>query len=210
MLVAVLLALALSGSATAEPKTIRVQSSFNLNAPIVGETVVYFRDQMRAWGPAELEWELYAAGKLVPPLQVFDAVSSGKLEAGYSSPLYWIGKVPAATVFGAIPFGPDADEYLGWMFQGGGLELWREIYAPFDVVPVPCGVSVPEASGWFRTPIESESDLKGLKIRYAGLGGEVLKRMGASVTAKVHCGTASIGYVWFHDLIGFFRTRVFF
>ena len=181
----VLIGLALSASTArveAEPKRIRIQSSFNLNAPILGETLTEFRDRMRANGPETLDWHAYGAGKLVPPLRVFDAVSSGKVEAGFSASVYWMGKLPAATVFSAIPFGPDADAYLGWLYYGGGLEIWRDIYAPYDVVPLPCGISVPEASGWFRFPVESNEDLEGLKIRFAGLGGEVLKRLGASIT----------------------------
>ena len=93
-----------------------------------------------------------------------------------------MGKLPATTVFAAVPFGPEAGEYLAWIHEGGGLELWRELYAPHGVLPIPCGVVPPEASGWFRKPIESEQDLQGLKIRYAGLGGKVLERMGASIT----------------------------
>jgi TRAP-type mannitol/chloroaromatic compound transport system substrate-binding protein len=168
--------------ARAEPVKIKVQSGFGFNVPLLGETIREFQRRLDALPGHEIRLRLYDVGKLVPTLQIFDAVTAGKLDAGFSFPGYWMGKLPAATVFGAVPFGPEAPEYLSWLHQGGGLEIWRRIYAKHGAVPVPCGVIPPEASGWFRKPIHSEQDLKGLKIRYAGLGGRVLQKLGASIT----------------------------
>jgi TRAP-type mannitol/chloroaromatic compound transport system substrate-binding protein len=177
-----LLALLAAGDAHADRVKLRAQAGFNLNMPVIGETIAYVRDRLEAMGRDDLRLKVYDVDKLVPTLQIFDAVTSGKIDAGFSWPGYWMGKLPATTVFAAVPFGPDASEYLAWIHQGGGLALWREIYARHDAVPIPCGVLPPEASGWFARPIESESDLDGLKIRYAGLGGKVLERLGASIT----------------------------
>jgi TRAP-type mannitol/chloroaromatic compound transport system substrate-binding protein len=177
-----LLVLGIAGSAAAEGVKLRVQSGYSFNMPVLGENIAYVRDVLEAGGREDLRVRVYDANKLVPTLQIFDAVASGKIDAGFAWPGYWMGKIPATTVFAAVPFGPEASEYLAWVQQGGGLEIWREIYARQGVVPVPCGVIPPEASGWFARPIESEEDLKGLKIRFAGLGGEVLERLGASVT----------------------------
>ncbi len=168
--------------AHAQPAKLRVQSGFNQNVPLLGETIRHVAELVDTGGRDDLRLRVYDANKLVPTLEIFDAVASGKIDAGFAWPGYWMGKLPATTVFAAVPFGPEAGEYLAWIHQGGGLELWRELYAPHGVVPIPCGVVPPEASGWFRKPIESEQDLQGLKIRYAGLGGKVLERMGASIT----------------------------
>jgi TRAP-type mannitol/chloroaromatic compound transport system substrate-binding protein len=177
-----LLVLGVALSAQADRVKLRAQAGYSFNMPVLGENIAYVRDVLEAGGRDDLHVQVYDANKLVPTLQIFDAVRTGKIDAGFAWPVYWMGKLPAATVFGAVPFGPDASEYLAWMHQGGGLELWREIYARHGLVPIPCGVLPPEASGWFSYPIESEEDLRGLKIRFAGLGGEVLKRLGASVT----------------------------
>ncbi len=161
---------------------IKIQSGFGFSVPVLGEMIRHFEQRMQALPGHDLRIRLYDAGKLVPTLQIFDAVSAGKIDAGFTFPGYWMGKLPAVTVFGSVPFGPEAPEYLAWLHEGGGLELWRELYAAHDAVPVPCGVIPPEASGWFRAPIESVDDLRGKKIRYAGLGGKVLEKLGASIT----------------------------
>ncbi len=172
-----------SGEATGERRVrIKIQSSYPFSMPVLGEAVVYLRDTLDALPGHEMDIKVYDVDKLVKPLQIFDAVSAGKIDAGLSFSPYWLGKVPAAAVFGAVPFGPETRDQLGWLYEGGGLELWRELYAEVDLVPVPCGALPPEASGWFRTPIESADDLVGLKVRYAGLGGKVLEKLGASAT----------------------------
>jgi TRAP-type mannitol/chloroaromatic compound transport system substrate-binding protein len=161
---------------------LRVQSGFGFVVPVLGDTIVHFDQLLEAQRPAGLEVEVYDAEKLVPTLSIFDAVSAGKIDAGFAFPGYWLGKVPSATVFAAVPFGPDTPELIAWLQHGGGMEIWRRIYAKHGVVPLLCGALPPEASGWFRAPIESAADLVGKKIRYAGLGGKVLEKLGASIT----------------------------
>lgn len=168
--------------AQADRVKLRVQAGFNQNVPVLGESIAHLAELVETGGRDDVRLRIYDPGKLVPTLEIFDAVASGKIDAGFAWAGYWMGKLPATTVFGAVPFGPEPPEYLGWIYEGGGLELYRKLYAPHGVVPIPCSVVPPEASGWFREPIESADDLVGLKIRFAGLGGIVLGRMGASIT----------------------------
>lgn len=171
----------LSAPATAQELTLDVQSAWPLTLPASGQNAQHFADKINEISGGALRIKLYGAGKLVPSLQIFDAVQQGTLDAGYTSPLYVAGRFPAVQLFGGVPFGPDAMDYVGWIYNGGGLEIWREIYAKQGVVSVPCGVMDSEAGGWYTFPIDSTEALQGKKIRFAGLAGEVMKKMGASV-----------------------------
>ncbi|WCN08601.1 TRAP transporter substrate-binding protein [Marinomonas mediterranea] len=160
---------------------LEIQSAWPLTLPASGASAEHFAKQLEVSGADSLKVRLYSAGKLVPSLQIFDAVQQGTLNAGYTSPLYVAGRFPAVQLFGGVPFGPDALEYVGWIYNGGGLDIWREIYAKQGVVTVPCGIMDSEAGGWYKFEINSIDDLKGKKIRFAGLAGEVMKKSGASV-----------------------------
>jgi TRAP-type mannitol/chloroaromatic compound transport system substrate-binding protein len=123
---------------------------------------------------------VYGSGEVVPAFGVFDAVSQGVAEMGHGASYYWTGKIPASVYFSAIPFGFTAQEINAWLHYGGGLELWQEIYAPFNLIPMAGGNSGVQMGGWFNKEILSVEDLKGLKMRMPGLGGEVLNRAGAT------------------------------
>ncbi len=125
-----------------------------------------------------IEIQIFAAGELVPAFEVLDAVSRGTIQLGHSAPIYWRGKLPAAQIFGSIPFGMLADEFNAWVYHGGGMELWREAYAAQNVVPFLAGQTGPQMGGWFNREINSVDDLVGLKMRIPGLGGEVMQRAG--------------------------------
>lgn len=123
---------------------------------------------------------VYGDNELVPSFEVFDAVAGGTAEMGHGAAYYWKGKSEAAQFFAAVPFGMNAQEMNAWLFYGGGMELWRELYAPFGVLPVAAGNSGIQMGGWFNREINSLDDLDGLKMRIPGLGGEVLKRAGGT------------------------------
>src|SRR5690606_14830616 len=93
---------------------------------------------------------------------------------------YHVGKVPAIALFTAVPFGPSPGEFLGWLYHGGGLQLKDEVYDPFNVKALNAGMIAPEASGWFREEVKSAEALRGLKMRFLGLGAKVVEKLGVS------------------------------
>ncbi|MEM6945936.1 MAG: hypothetical protein AAF565_19505, partial [Pseudomonadota bacterium] len=125
-----------------------------------------------------LRMKVYEPGKLVAPFEILDAVSSGKINSGYTTAGYWAGKIPAAPLFSAVPFGPEAGEYMAWLYYGNGLTLYQEMYdqAGYNVKVIPCAVIAPETSGWFAKEIAGVEDLEGLKMRFFGLGGKVMQK----------------------------------
>lgn len=127
-----------------------------------------------------IQVKVYGAKELVPAFEVFDAVSRGTVEMGHGAAYYWKGKVPAAQFFAAMPFGMTAQEFNGWIYHGGGQSLWDEVYAPFGVIGTPAGNTGVQMGGWFNREINSLADMKGLKMRIPGLGGEVLERLGGT------------------------------
>jgi TRAP-type mannitol/chloroaromatic compound transport system substrate-binding protein len=148
--------------------------------PGLGVAVNNLAERIEASSAGRLRIKVYAGGELVPPFEVFDAVSRGTAECGHGASYYHKGKVDAAQFFTAIPFGLTAQEMNGWLYYGGGLDLWRELYAPHRLVPFPCGNTGVQMGGWFNKAIDSVASLKGLKMRIPGLGGEVLRRAGGT------------------------------
>jgi TRAP-type mannitol/chloroaromatic compound transport system substrate-binding protein len=124
--------------------------------------------------------KVYGAKELVPAFETFDAVSRGTAEMAHGAAYYWKGKSEVAQFFSTVPFGLTAQEMNGWLYYGGGLELWEELYRPFNLVPAPAGNTGVQMGGWFNKEINSLDDMKGLKMRIPGLGGEVLKRLGGT------------------------------
>jgi len=148
--------------------------------PGLGIAVDNFAERVAAASGGRLKIKVYGGGELVPAFEAFDAVSRGTVEMGHDASYYHKGKIAAAQFFTAIPFGMNAAELSGWFYYGGGIELWRELYAPFNIVPFPCGNTGVQMGGWFNREINSAKDLEGLKMRIPGLGGEVIKRAGAT------------------------------
>lgn len=127
-----------------------------------------------------LKIKVYGGGELVPPLEVFSAVQQGTAEMGHGAAYYWRGHIKASLFFTGIPFGLAGHEFHGWLYYGGGLDLYRKTYAPHGLIPFPAGNSGTQMGGWFNKEIRSVSDLAGLKMRIPGLGGEALSRAGGT------------------------------
>jgi TRAP-type mannitol/chloroaromatic compound transport system substrate-binding protein len=153
------------------------------NFPALGtapEKLAELVDEMSA---GRLRIKVYGGGELVPPMEVFDAVSAGTAEMGHGAAYYWRGKIPIAAVFATVPFGMTAQEMNGWLHHGGGMALWRELYEPFGLVPLAAGNSGVQMAGWFNREIRSLDDIRGLKMRIPGLGGAVFQRAGGIAVA---------------------------
>lgn len=184
-LLALLLILSVPGHA-AQPKKalLKVALGYPTTLPALGTSIVWVKEQLEAASNRRIRMKLYEPGKLVSPFEILDAVSTGKVSAGYATAGYWAGKIPASPLFSSVPFGPEAGEYLAWMYHRGGMKLYREMYqqAGYKVHPIPCALLAPETSGWFAREINSPEDLKGLRMRFFGLGGKVMSRLGVSTS----------------------------
>jgi len=155
-------------------------TSWPPNLPGLGIGIQNLADRIGKASNGRLRIKVYSGGELVPALEVLDAVSRGTVQMGHDSAYYHRGKVPAAQYFTTVPFGQTVHEINAWLYYGGGLELWRELYEPFNVIPFVAGNTGVQMAGWFNKEINSVEDLKGLKMRIPGVGGEVMQRAGAT------------------------------
>lgn len=152
--------------------------------PIFQTGVERFAQRVAQITGGRLKIHVYAAGTLVPPLGVFDAVSSGKIQAGSGSSYFWQEKVPAAQWFSTVPFGLDAVGMNAWLYNGEGLKLWEELYAPYDLVPRPIGNTGCAMGGWFNKEIDSVLAFRNMTIRTVGFGAKVLAKTGVNVVSS--------------------------
>ena len=148
------------------------------NFPGMGTAPELFAERVEAMSGGRMKIRVYGAGELVPALEVFDAVSAGTAEIGHAAAYYWKGKVPEAQFFTTLPFGMNGREMESWIAYGGGGELWRELYAPFNLIPMRGGNTGVQMGGWFNKEINSAADFQGLQMRIPGLAGDVLQRLG--------------------------------
>jgi TRAP-type mannitol/chloroaromatic compound transport system substrate-binding protein len=158
----------------------KVVTTWPPHFPILGEYVEELAKWIETMSGGKMKIQVYGGGELVPALEVFDAVSQGVAEMGHGGPYYWAGKAPAAQFFSCIPFGMNTQQFNAWMYDGGGYELWEELYAQFNLKPFLCGNTGGQMGGWFNKEINSVTDLRGLKIRMPGLGGKVITKAGAT------------------------------
>lgn len=156
----------------------KLVTSWPKNFPGLGRGPETFAKYVNEMSGGRLQVTVYGAGELVPGFEVFDAVSQGTAQMGHAGAYYWKGKMPAAPIFSAIPFGMNVTEMNAWLHYGGGMELWRELYAPFGVIPFAGGNTGVQMAGWFKDEINSMDDFSGLNMRIPGLGGEVFKAVG--------------------------------
>ncbi len=157
----------------------RCVTSWSRNMAGPGVSARRLADTITTMSNGELKIDVFAAGELVPALQVFDAVSAGTVELGHTAAVFWGGKMPAAPLFTTAPFGLSPDAHMGWL-AAGGQALWDELYAPHGVRAFVAGNTGPSSAGWFRKPITSSADFKGLRIRATGIGGAVYTALGAT------------------------------
>jgi TRAP-type mannitol/chloroaromatic compound transport system substrate-binding protein len=145
----------------------------------LGTAAQRLADRIGAASGGRLRVDVHGGGELVGPFDVFDAVSRGTAQMGHSAAHFWQAKSAAAPFFGTVPFGLNAQESAAWL-EHGGLALWQELYARFDLVPFAVGNTGVQLAGWFNREILGVDDLRGLRMRIPGLGGDVLARLGAT------------------------------
>ncbi|MDF1865752.1 MAG: TRAP transporter substrate-binding protein [Saprospiraceae bacterium] len=150
------------------------------NFPVLGEGAILFSKWVKEMSGGRMEIKVFGGGELVPSLEAFDAVQSGAADMAHGCAYYWAGKSKAAQFFATVPFGMNAQQMNAWIINGGGLELWEELYANFGLIPMPGGNTGVQMGGWFNREINSLADFKGLKMRMPGLGGKVLERAGGA------------------------------
>jgi TRAP-type mannitol/chloroaromatic compound transport system substrate-binding protein len=158
----------------------KLASSYGSNLDVLGENILRVIDNVDTMSDGAFEIQFNEPGALVPALEVFDAVSKGSVQASYTSTGFHAGRVPHLIFFSSVPFGPNVNEYVAWIQHGGGYELYEKGYAEHNIKGFQCGIVVAESSGWFREPIETIDDLKGLKMRFFGLGAKVVGKLGVS------------------------------
>jgi TRAP-type mannitol/chloroaromatic compound transport system substrate-binding protein len=176
-----LLAIVLSTPAEAQ-RTVRwkMQSAFGSKLPHLGTSGARFVENVETMTDGKFEIKFFEPGALIPPLECFDSVSKGSIESCWTTPGYHTGKYPALAFFTAVPFGPNFGEYMAWKWFGGGNDLRNEIYAKHNMIAFDSFAIAPETSGWFRKEVNSVSELRGMKMRFFGLGAQVMQKMGMS------------------------------
>lgn len=167
-----------SGTSSNEVIHWKMVTTWPKNFPGLGEGANYLADLIKQLSGGRLQIKVYGAGEIVPALEVFDAVANGSVQMGHGAAYYWKSKLPDGQFFTSVPFGLTAQEMNAWLLKGGGLELWRELYQPFGLEPMPCGNTGVQMAGWFNKEINTVDDLKGLKMRIPGLGGAALQKAG--------------------------------
>jgi TRAP-type mannitol/chloroaromatic compound transport system substrate-binding protein len=177
---AVLAAAATTSQAQDKKVRVQMQSNFATSLAVLGPNAKYTAETIQRVSGGSIEVKFFEPGALVPAGQAFDAVASGSLDAAWATPGFWTGKDIAFAVFSTVPFGPDGGEYIAWMKFGGGEKLMQDLYAKFGIHSMLCNLIAPEASGWFRKEIRTLEDLKGLKMRFFGLGANVMQKLGVS------------------------------
>ncbi|MCT4578660.1 TRAP transporter substrate-binding protein [Donghicola sp.] len=166
-------------ASAASAETLVMQSVYPSSLPLLGDSGVNLSKQVEMLTGGELSIEFNEPGAIVGGNEMWDAISTGAVDAGWYSPGFAQGIIPSAAIFTSVPFGPDIRAYTAWWYEGGGKEIWAEITEPYNIHTELCAILVPEASGWFAKEINTPDDLKGLKMRVFGLGAQVMQKLGA-------------------------------
>lgn len=168
----------------ADKVLLKTPIAFGSHLPALGTPIKWVSEQLPIMSDGSIKMKIYEPGKLVGAKEILGAVSSGKVNSGYATAGYWQGKIPAAAIFSAVPFGPEAGEYMAWLYYGNGMKLYQEMYDSngYNVKVIPCAIISPETSGWFKKEINTPEDLKGLNMRFFGLGASVMEKLGVSTS----------------------------
>jgi TRAP-type mannitol/chloroaromatic compound transport system substrate-binding protein len=162
----------------------KMTSAYPKGAPFYMDgpgSAVDLAKRIEAMSNGRLKIQVFGAGELIPALEGFDAVRAGTVEMNHANSYFWTGKTFAAQYFTAVPFGLNFQGMNGWLYDGGGINLWNEVYAPFGMVAMPCGNTGVQMTGWFKKEINTVADFKGLKMRIPGLAGKVYAALGVDV-----------------------------
>ncbi len=159
----------------------RLASSFPRGLDTIYGTAQVFAERLEAISEGRFVVRAYPAGELVPGLQVMDAVQQGTVQVAHTASYYFTGKNPALAFDAGVPFGLTARQQFAWLYHGGGLELVRELFADFGIIVFPGGSTGAQMGGWFKREVDQAADLRGLRMRIPGLGGEVMSRLGVTV-----------------------------
>ena len=181
-----------AASTLAAPAVVTAQTTFNWKmTSFYGPNAAFYStgpgsakdliSRIEAMSNGRLKIQFFGAGELIPAGEGFDAVSAGTVEMNYANAYFWTGKSFAAQYFTAVPFGLNFQGFNGWYYDGGGAALWREVYDRFNLVPILCGNTGVQMTGWFKKPIEKVDDFKGVKMRIPGLAGRVYQTLGVDV-----------------------------
>ncbi len=153
-------------------------SSFPKSLDIIYGAAEVLANRLSSLTDGKFQLRVHAGGELVPGLQVLDAVQNGTVDCGHSASYYYVGKNMAFAFDCALPFGLTARQQNAWMYSGGGLKLMRELFKQYNIIQFPGGNTGGQMGGWFRKEIKSLADLKGLKMRIPGVGGQIMAKLG--------------------------------
>ncbi|MDE2566531.1 MAG: TRAP transporter substrate-binding protein [Burkholderiales bacterium] len=156
----------------------RLASSFPRSLDTIFGASEVFAKKVGDMTGGKFQISTHAGGELMPPFGVVDGVQGGTVEMAHTAPYYFFGKDPTFAIGCAIPFGLNSRQMTAWMYEGNGLKLMREFYAKYNIVNLPGGNTGAQMGGFFRKPILSLADMKGLKFRIGGFGGKVIERIG--------------------------------
>ena len=182
---ALTMALTITPAHAAKKVLLKVPVWFGTHLTGLGSTPAWLAEHVNEASGGSVKMKIYEPGKLVPPKEMLESVSKGQVNAGWTTPGYNTGLLgQKGSIFSAVPFGPDAPEFLAWIYYGDGRALWQSVYddAGYNIHSIPCSIIAPETSGWFSKPIDNPEDLKGLRMRFFGLGALVMEKMGVSTS----------------------------
>jgi TRAP-type mannitol/chloroaromatic compound transport system substrate-binding protein len=165
----------------ADSLQLKVAMGYPTKIPLLGSLATRFAKEINQRSHGQIKVKLYEPDTVVFRSAILDTVAQGKVDAGWAAAGMWSQKNVAFHIFWGPPFSPSAGDHYDWIIKGSGSALYEELYGRYNVKPIPVGMLGSEGGGWFRRPINDPGDLQGLRIRLHGLGGKVMKQLGASV-----------------------------